>query len=300
MKKALVLFFCTCYLLNCNVAKGGNRQFKNLISGGRLRNYLLVLPSAYNPGLKPALVIALHGLEGTGQSMERLTGFDAVAESENFIVAYPDGIHRAWNDGRGRNENIDDVAFISNLIDTLVASYHIDKKRVYVTGFSNGGFMTMKIACQLQDKVAAVAAVSATVDTAIDNHCGSTPVSIMLIHGTDDPLVSVNGGSVRRLPNSYILSHQQLVKQWVGRDKCNRAPIVDTIQDINHDGTTIIKSVYNAGQANTVVISYIVNGGGHTWPGGPQYLPVAIIGRASHNLNASTAIWAFFKAHPRP
>jgi polyhydroxybutyrate depolymerase len=218
-----------------------------------------------------------------------------------FIVVYPDGIDRGWNDGRvGRNADIDDVKFISNLINHLVTKYPVDARKIYVTGFSNGAFMTMRLSCELGNKIAAVAAVSGTLDTSIDAHCQSTyPVSIMLIHGNKDPLVTLEGGSMRNLPGCYVLGHQQLISNWVRRNQCRDTPAINIIPDKSGKDMFVVRSVYSGGRNNTEVISYVVNNGGHTWPGGPQYLPKLLIGGTAQNFNAAEVIWEFFKRHQK-
>ena len=278
-------------------------SYEHIAAGGQTRNYISYLPKSLEAGWNKSpslpLVIALHGHGGTAEGMEKLTGFEALADKDKFLLVYPQGIDKNWNDGRGRNENVNDVEFISTLINFIVSTYPVDAKRIYVTGMSNGGFMAMRLAYDIGNRIAAVAAVGATIDTTIDARQTSFPVSIMLIHGTKDPLVNIDGGNVKRLPDSYILSHQALIASWVKRDHCNTTPSTSIIPDVNKDGTIIIKTDYTGGTNNTEVVSYVVENGGHTWPGGPQYLATGFIGLTSHNLDATQVIWEFFKAHPK-
>jgi polyhydroxybutyrate depolymerase len=158
--------------------------------------------------------------------------------------------------------------------------------------------MTMRLACELGDKIAAVAAVAATVDSAVDANCDATkPMPVMLFAGDKDMLVPLNGGIVKRLPNSVLLSQSALAKKWAGRDGCNLKSTITTLPVLSHDGTSVTKTVYSGGKNNAEVISYLIAGGGHTWPGGSQYLPPILIGKTTKELNASEEIWEFFKRH---
>ena len=265
---------------------------------GVARTYMLYVPENSNKGKMP-LVIALHGAGGTAAGLQQLTGFDSLAEIQKFIVVYPQGIDNKWNDGRGRNEQIDDVNFIRELIKSISSAYPVDGSRIYATGISNGGFFTMRLACELADKLAAVASVSATVEEVIDQNCQTTtPISVLLIHGTRDPVVSIDGGKVARLPQSIILSHQEAISRWVHRDNCNTTPVVTAVPDGAHDGTFILKTAYSNGKNNTEVISYVIDKGGHTWPGSAGS-ESSLLGKTTHNLNGTQVIWEFFKRHTK-
>ncbi len=271
---------------------------ESILAGEYTRTYALYRPTGWDKLKNMPLVLLLHGSGGDAEKMEQLTGFIAIAEREKFILAYPEGMNQQWNDGRGRNEEINDVGFIRTLIDFLVMEYKIDSNKVYVAGMSNGGSMSIRLACELADKIAAVAAVASTVDSAIDANCQTTkPIPIMLIIGDKDKLVPVNGGIVPRLPKSTILSHQAIVEKWARRDGCNLQPAITSLPELKHDATTVTKRVYSGGKNNTEVISYVIGNGGHTWPGGYQYLPSMLVGKTTQDLNASEVIWEFFKRH---
>ncbi|HEU5370452.1 MAG TPA: PHB depolymerase family esterase, partial [Ktedonobacterales bacterium] len=147
----------------------------SLSSGGLTRTYQGHLPSSYDGVKALPLVLALHGHGGDGQGMLRLTHLNRIADQHGFIVVYPDGYQKSWADGRGATEadqaGVDDVGFLSALIDALANQYKVDQKRVYVTGISNGGFMSERLACDLSNKVAAVAAVAATMPTGLAARC---------------------------------------------------------------------------------------------------------------------------------
>ena len=119
----------------------------------------------------------------------------------------------------------------------------------------------------------------------------------MLFAGNKDKLVPLNGGIVPRLPNSVLLSQHSLAKKWAFRNGCNMQPVVTELTGSGHDGTSVTKTVYSGGKNNTEVITYMIDNGGHTWPGGYQYLPTMLVGKTTHELNASEVIWEFFKRH---
>jgi polyhydroxybutyrate depolymerase len=195
---------------------------------------------------------------------------------------------------------VDDVGFLSALIDKLSRDYRIDPKRVYSTGISNGGFMSQRLACDLADKIAAIAVVAATMGRDLAGRCKpSRPVSVLLIQGTEDPLVPYEGGRVQVPGGGAIISAPEAVKKWVGLDGCNGQPKRDSLPDSANDETRTRRESYGGCREGTAVVFLAVEGGGHTWPGGPQYLPVRRIGRASRDFNASELIWEFFAAHGR-
>ncbi|BBY90062.1 hypothetical protein MTOK_58440 [Mycolicibacterium tokaiense] len=161
--------------------------------GGLPRTYVLHVP----PGPVNGLVINLHAGGHTGASQQALTHFDGIADAHGFVVAYPDGIDFSWADGRGASvpdrQGVDDVGFISALVNQLVTQFNIDPNRVYATGLSAGAFMANRLACERADIFAAIAPVDGTLGT--NYACApSEPVAVMATHGTADPVVPFNGG----------------------------------------------------------------------------------------------------------
>ncbi len=273
---------------------------------GLERSYILHMPDSFGTKDNHALVIALHGGYSKASGMEALTGLNHVSDREGFLVAYPDGIDRHWNDGRETvPNNVDDVAFISSLIDRLISQYRVDPKQIFATGISNGGFLSLRLACDLSEKIAAVAPVAASMSETKSKHCDpSAPVSVLLISGTGDPLVPYEGGEVRHHGRTgfggRILSVPDSAAWWADKNGCSRIPTVDSLSDRNpRDGTNIERMIYSGGRQGTEVQLVTIRNGGHTWPGGWQYLPAFLIGRTSRDLDASEAIWNFFKQHSR-
>jgi polyhydroxybutyrate depolymerase len=285
----------------------------SMIIGGSKRTWLIHFPETMDKTKPLPLLIALHGGGGTGHDMIRLTlgGFNTLADKNGFLVVYPDGIDKHWNDGRisdkpghqADKRNNDDVGFISSLIDHLVKDLNADPKRVYVTGMSNGAIMSYRLACELSRKIAAIAPVAGNIPENLLHSCSpSMPVSVLAINSVNDPLVPFGGGYVtgpyglRKL--GKVLSASESVKFWADHDSCSKIPVTDYEPDGDpHDGTRIKREVYGNGENKTEVVLYSIEGGGHTWPGGYQYFNERIIGKTCRDMNANEVIWSFFDRH---
>lgn len=280
---------------------------KSLIHDEIIRTYHVHVPPIFKQNELLPLVIALHGGGGSGVRMTRFHNFTEQADRNHFIVVFPDGIEKNWNDGRGvakyraQRENIDDVGFISELIDILIEDYPVDRRRVYVTGASNGGLMTNRLGCELSQKITAIAPVIASMAENIISQCSPTrPMPVLIMNGTEDKLVPWQGGYVRfrRQRLGKILSIPKTVHLWVEKNECASAPDITWEADKDpNDGTRIRKAVYDQCRNGVQVVLYEVQGGGHTWPGGRQYLPEFIIGKTSRDLDGMEVIWNFFKQY---
>jgi len=308
------LLFLLCALLfdlSCQNAIAGQETSttRSIIFAGLERTYRIRIPSSYDKTSPIPLVIVLHGGGGTGEKMEELTlrGFNRLSDKEGFIVVYPDGIEKHWNDGRknvryrAHQEKIDDVGFLSALIDHLDKERDIDKRRVYVTGISNGAMMSFRLACELSEKITAIAPVSGAMPK--DLVCSpSRSVSVLVISNKEDPMVPWEGGEIRlgRQRFGGVLSVDESVRLWVHHNQCSSSPVNTLEPDRDpKDGTRVRREEYGQGKGGTEVILYAIEGGGHTWPGGHQYLPAWIIGKTSRDVDANEVIWSFFKKHAR-
>jgi len=278
---------------------------------GYNRTYLLYVPESLKKDNKVPLLLALHGGGGTGAKMVGFTmgKYNRLADKEGFIVVYPDGFEKHWNDGRGltryrsQKENVDDVGFLTALIDHLIRTKNVDRSRVYMTGASNGALMSYRMALEKTDRLAAIAAVICPMGERISKKVKpKKPISVMIMNGTKDPLAPYNGGDLhfRRLKLGKVLSTDATAKFWAKNNACSLKPKVTNLPDKDpNDGTKIRKKEYTGGKEGTEVILYIVEGGGHTSPGGRQYLPERIIGKTSKDIDACEVIWNFFKKHRR-
>lgn len=271
-----------------------------LAVGGRDRTYTLHLP-ALRDGRPLPLVVLLHGRLGTGAGMARLTSFDAIADSVGILVAYPDGWRRSWADGRmgtpADRQGVDDVAFVLAMIDDIARTVPIDRHRIYVAGISNGGFMTERLACEAGDRFAGFGVDAATLSDSLAERCRPSPVSMMFFNGTADPLVPWAGGELGS--RGHALGVEATLMRWAAWDRCSGTPTEETLPDTAHDGTTASVRRYAPCADGTAIVAYKFTGGGHTWPGGLQYLPPMFVGVASKNLDGSRTLWAFFASRRR-
>ena len=284
---------------------------RSIILAGLERTYHIHIPASYDKANPIPLLIVLHGGGGTGEGMVKLTqgGFNILSEKEGVIVVYPDGIEKHWNDGRENlsyrayREKIDDVGFISALIDHLAKEYNIDIKRVYVTGISNGALMSFRLGCELSEKITAIAPVAGLMPENLPARClPLRPIPVLMISNTDDRLVPWEGGDIRfgRKTFGRALSVQETVKYWIIHNQCSSSPSISMEPDRDpKDGTRVRKELYNRCRESSEVVLYAIEGGGHTWPGGHQYLPEWIIGKTSRDIDANEVIWEFFKKHGR-
>lgn len=280
----------------------GKPLLREIDVAGVKRQYYIYKPeSAKTPA---PLVLAFHGGGGTAAGVDKCAGGLArVADEEGFIVVFPDGIDKHWNDGRPdiSKTNYDDVGFISKLIDELKGENLIDGSRVYATGISNGGFFSQYLAIQLPNKIAAVASVAASVSK-VSLDLNVSPVPIMLLLGTEDTLVPWDGGSIGgkllRRKRGEVLSGRQSLEFWLQKNRNTAQPACAKIPDRNQtDGSQVLIEQYGAPGSSNEVVFYEIRGGGHTWPGGQQYLPKAVVGPVCRDFNGNKAIWNFFEKH---
>lgn len=275
------------------------------------RTYHVYQPVGFNIQYSAPLVIALHGGGGTGKQMDAGTNnqFKTEAGKRGWLVVFPDGVEKGWNDGREivtrkgpQRVGVDDVGFISAMIDRMKADYNIDLHRVYATGISNGGFMSQRLAIELSDRIAAVGIVTANLTTIMQDKTPKQPVGVLYMNGTEDPLVPFDGGAVKVLgqKRGEILSTDESVKWWVQHLGCIKQPEKAPMQDTNaKDGTTTEVETYASCREQVIVKLYRVKGGGHTWPGGKQYLPKKMIGKVSLDFNGTKDVFDFFEKHSK-
>ncbi len=313
--KTAVLKLSAAFFLIFIKETAGTAQRASLFYDNLKRTFKVYTPSSYDKSSPLPLVIALHGRGGNGESMILVTrkGFNKLAERDGFIVVYPDGVEQNWNDGRSdeeandraHSENIDDVGFISELIDIMIKDHNADPKRVYVTGISNGAIMAYRLACELSDKITAIAPVDGNIPYMLFPGCSpSGPVSVLAINNMNDPLVPYEGGTIyghfHRVNLGKVLSVDESVSFWVERNTCSPIPVVTEEPDRDpEDGTRVIRSQYINETNGAEVVLYAIDGGGHTWPGGFQYLPQWLIGKTSRDIDANEIIWSFFKNHSK-
>ncbi len=251
--------------------------------------------------------MVFHGGGGEGVGVSRLTKFNQIADKENFIVVYPNGIEKHWHDGRedvqakAFREKVDDVAFVNAMIDAISKEYKIDAKRIYSTGISNGAFFSNYLGGNLSNRIAAIApVVGGIADPFYKDFKPKEPVSVLIIQGTADPLVPYNGGTVAR-NRGKMIGTDEAVKLWVKSIGAKeKSASTESFDKDKSDSCTVEKFVWSGGKNKTEIVFYKLNGGGHTWAGGSQYLPRIVIGDVCNDINATEVIWEFFKQHPKP
>ena len=256
---------------------------------GIQRDYILYIPELYDGNTAVPLVLNFHGYGSSAAQQMFYGDFRDIADTEGFLLVHPEGTtfigDQFWNVGfPGLSSNIDDVGFTEALIDELATLYTIDLDRVYATGMSNGGFMSFLLACQLSEKIAAVASVTGSMTQDTFDDCNAQhPTPVLQIHGTDDGVVLYNGNNLS-IPIADVISY------WVDFNNCETTPTTTTLPDVDvSDGSTIEHSVYEDGDNGITTEHMKVIGGGHTWPG-------SVINTAGTNqdIDASMEIWLFF------
>ncbi len=281
MKNVYLLFIALLFFSTLSIAQ--TDLTGTLMSGGLDREYRLHLPPGYDGSEPTPLVFNLHGYTSDAWQQEFYSGMKSVSDANGFILCHPEGIDNSWNSGFG--SSADDVGFISDMIDEFASNYNIDLNRVYSTGMSNGGYMSYKLACELGDRIAAVASVTGSMvpsEFAACNPIRKTPV--MQIHGTADPTVPYNGSG------TLAVAIETVVAFWAENSGCVGAPTVSAVPDTDtEDGCTAEHWVYNGCEDESAVEFYKIIGGEHTWPGAPIN-----IGITNGDINASEVIWSFF------
>lgn len=264
---------------------------------GVMRSVRVRVPVGYTPEKAWPVVLNLHGYTSSAEEQEGYAGMSAVADEGGFIALHPQGVNaselgvfynenfRSWNAGPccgvARDRNVDDVGFIRNVLDLVAESLCVDPKRVFSTGLSNGGFLSHRLACELSDRIAAIAPVAGV--NGMDPCTPPRPVSVMQFHGTSDVLVPYEG-------NSTFPSVAQTMEGWAARNGCDPTPM-----ETFNEGDTRCETWSGCDEEASVVLC-TVDQGGHTWPGGS--VPSAG-GKTTQDIDATRAMWEFFKQHPR-
>ena len=268
---------------------GGSQQTleQTIRVGDQERDYRLYVPASAR-GRPVPLLVAIHPALGDGDSMEKLTRFDALADANNFIVAYPTGISKVWNAGSccgaAMKKNVDDIGFIDAMVAQIKSSYQIDSTRQYAAGFSNGAFLVHHIACLEPNDFAAYAVVGGAITT--PNCRDATPTPILVIHGTKDPRSPWNGGTTEGV---YRPPVPDLMQRLAKRNHC-----ASTEKTTFSSGAAVCQSFDGCGDNETMLCA--MQGVGHQWPGGRSYMPL-FLGPNTQDFDASAQMWQFFQRH---
>lgn len=278
------LIFTVCLMASCSIQKQYQTGFK-LRHNGKERSYDLYIPSDLPDG-KP-LVLVLHGYADSSGRFQTETAFNRVAEEEKFLVCYPQGAvdmngHSHWNAGLEISRT-DDAGFLHMLIDRLQADFKIDSRAVFMTGFSNGGFMCYAMACERPGLLAGIAPVAATMSGNTWRHCSpNAPTPVMHIHGADDETVPDDGSIERYGGWSGAPPLDEVIEYWA-RLNATLPPETITVSD-----KTSARIYLNDAKGNEVWY-YRIEDFGHAWPG-PLH-------QDSTGIVSAELIWDFFKRY---
>ena len=288
MRNYSLLLLCFCLPLFVN----SQQTINGTITHGSLqREYILYVPYNYTPGTAVPLILNFHGYGSNAFEQMNYGDFRPIADTAGFIIVHPmgtvdllGGTH--FNVGWGTS-NVDDIGFTAALIDTLSTEYSIDQERIYSTGMSNGGFMSYQLACELSDRIAAIASVTGTMNVNQPSICSPThPMPVMEIHGTADQTVPYDG-------NIIFGTTPAAIAYWVSYDHCETPPTITSIPDTDTaDGCTAEHQVYLNGDNGSSVEHFKIIGGQHTWPGS-NFGGVG----TNQDINACAEIWRFFSKY---
>lgn len=288
-------------------------------SGNFNREYFVHVPSSYRNDLAAPVVLVFHGGGGNAGQIAKFSDFNKLSEENGFLVIYPEAIDKHWNDGResekfrDHDAKVSDVAWIKELIGKLQNNYSIDKKRIYATGISNGGIFSQRLAIELGQDFAAVASLAAQIAEPLALAKPKNPISILIMNGTKDPFVPYMGGDVTprlfprlnkmmKLPSrGKVISTDATIRFWLLHNTIDATGLVTRLQDLDTtDGSTVERTEWAQTKTGVSVVLYKIIDGGHTWPGGKQYLPIRTVGQTNQDIHASEKIWEFFSQHPKP
>jgi polyhydroxybutyrate depolymerase len=270
-----------------------NRNNGRLVSSGREREYLLHVPDSYDASRPTPLVISLHGAAIWPAVQRDVSGWNALADEQGFLVVYPSGMTtngpRIWHMFPGQRMQ-EDLQFIGELIDDLAARFNVDRSRVYANGLSNGGGMSFVLSCTMRDRIAAVGMVGAALLTPFEWCPDTQPVPMIAFHGTADTAAPY-GGKASWVSSTPFQSVEAFTAKWAARNQCAPAPEASRV------AADVTRRRYAACAGGASVVLYTVEGGGHTWPGGGA-LPEWFVGKTTHSISATREMWTFFRDHP--
>jgi len=258
----------------CAIAHGGGVVNLQLTSGGRAREYRLFVPDSYDGKTRLPLIFNLHGTGGDAAGQARDSGMEGLAQEEGFIVIGLQGFQNSWNVLLNDPNAVDDVQYTSDVLDDVLQKVCVDERKVYATGFSGGARMSSRLACNLSERIAAVAPVSGIRWTA---PCNGRAVPIVTFHGLADPQ-NTYAGMAR--PDEWVESVEDALEGWANHNGCDQAR--NETPEVNR------VSVYSYGNCaeGADVVLYRIAGLGHTW--------------AKNEIDATREMWTFFKKHPMP
>lgn len=270
----------------------------SFLHGGVYRSYRIYIP-AINDGVKKVpLVFNMHGLGSNGFEQEAYGDFRTIADTADFIIVSPNGSNviftiKGWNTFNTIGTGIDDLEFISRLLDTVAAKYPVNTNKVYATGMSNGGFMSYELACFMSNRITAIASVTGSMTEERRTKCDAKHATpIMQIHGTADNTVGYDGTNY--LSTSPKFTHiDSLMQYWVTFNGCGTSALKTILPNSStSDGCTAEHYIWSGGKESSSVEFFKIIDGEHTWPGA-----AITTGVTNQDFNASAEIWRFFNQY---
>ena len=270
----------------------GTLVFDTIQFDGLQRSFIVFEPDIYTGTEAVPLVLNLHGSGSNAIEQIVYSQFNFVADTAGFLVVIPDAVDNEWNAGFSGTPTSapDDVGFLTALMDTIAANYMIDPDRVYSTGMSLGGFMSYRLACEVPERLAAIASVTGTMANGLFASCNpAEAVPVMQIHGTAD-------STVLYLGSSFSTAIETVMDFWIANNECPGGPIIEDFPDITADNTTVQSRRWIACRDWSEVLLYVIEKGGHTWAGS---FPIPGAGNTNQDIRAHAEIWKFFLRHQR-
>jgi len=288
------------------------------------RTFAVHLPQGYDSQQHYPVVILLHGRDQDAAEMARLTHFNEFADRDSIISIYPNAVNGRWSIGAGqpppyrrgpsRRPGIygpgypppqrrpqgghregaaraSDMQFLNRVLDRVSSHYSIDPRRIYAAGLGEGGFMAIRMGCNMADRIAAIAVVAAAMPRSL-NCVPSRPIPAFFMNGTDDPIVHYDGGRYKD-GLLHLLSAEDSAKEWARLNHCAEKPTESKLPPLQKGSKDTKVYLFDGCKENAQVALYAVKDGGHTWPGGEQYMTEKEVGKTSHALDANETIWSF-------
>ena len=271
-----------------------NRTNGQIISSGERRRYLIYVPESYDPTTASPLVFNIHGFAQWPANQMNVSGWNEFADQYGFIVVYPSGTGfplrwRVSEDPENPGGHQKEITFFTDLIDKLEDEYNIDSSRIYASGLSNGGGMTMLLACELSDQISAVGSVAGAYLFDFQDCRPERPVPAIFFHGKEDQIVPYEGGPSESFSLPFP-SIPEFVNSYAQKNGCDQDPI-------SVRSTTNVNGVrYTECAEDASVVFYTIADSGHTWPGGMP-LPERITGKTAREIDATQLMWEFFQGY---
>jgi len=272
---------------------------------GLERRFTLFTPENLDDFTGPRpLIVVIHGIASTDKLVIEKSSqtFNRLAAEFGFVVAYPNGLTRAWDLDEGIASSLliprrNDLKFIEQVIAVTAERVQVDSNRIFAAGFSLGGQMGFALACKRPGLLRAIATVAMPLPGFLQDDCRTgPPLGVALFHGTDDAWVPYNGGTFPiglRARDNY-LSHEHTVQYFLRRNGCDADLFETRFFDEKDDKTSVLQRSWTDCD-DAPVISYTIIGGGHAWPPEKQVLGRPFVGRVSQEIDAAAQAWALFQ-----